>query len=1078
MQLAVLLSLLLNLGVEFWLYRTYLDLTVESSEQTSEWIDETEIVTLPDYSHDPAEEVAVEQSIERPVETAAMETMPQPVERQQVEHQPTPADRPAAAEPARQAAQPSTNTLERAPSPTAAPRRSELRGGQVSRQSAAMPAPPREPIPQPSASAAAPPLNNSLEAAATAINRQQDSTPQLQRRTAPHEVADARAAQSASPQAQRAERSETAPQVATASPLGSRQAAEPSAPATAAPTAAVAAQAPAAAASLEPATAQAARQQAATPAAAAQAASSAEANIATAQVAAATIDRADPQRDMPSASATASRQTPLPRTSAAAAAAPQMAQAIEQAAPTAAASGEAEPLQAAPAADVTRQAQTGPTARRSDSAVGRAAATGQQVARSQLRRAAARGEAVDATSNSTGISIARATGAASTAPTMAEMPSPGAAVAESTTVTSPSTNGPATSAGRSTLAALPAASGQATSSLGSLQGDASSNLASQARRAPATGRDDAIGNQPASGSTGIERAVAQAGSIAANGQALTEPGAIVQGERTMSGPAAQVAGQARQSAELPGALLARGNTTGTGVSRAPSALPGLPNGLNRAEAAETGPQIAASTGASNLREAASAALPAGLAEADDPGPVAGSSGDTQVAGLQGPAMDNVARRESGLLPTQIAAEAGPGGLSHEPTPHVGLPNRRARLDSEAIHQVAQRFLMSRSSTTATIDGKAFDTPSPAFNQRAPKQRDETARSRGGSSGSERAVEMGLDYLARQQLPDGRWSLQNVATGGASADQISAGQMQADTAATGMALLCFLGAGYTHTDGKYRDAVAAGLAQLVSNQKENGDLFSGGSRYVWFYSHGIAAIALCEAYGMTGDRSLRAPAQRALDFIVASQHPVEGGWRYSPGSGTDTSVSGWQMMALKSGELAGLNVPAKAYDGVRKWLDIAQGPSGTPSKYSYRPASNIPHQRQPSTVMTAEGLLMRLYTGWPRNDPRVIEGAEFLKQHLPAIGTRASPQRDAYYWYYATQLMFQVQGEPWNAWNERMRAVLLPTQVQAGPLAGSWNPRGQVNDRWGVEAGRIYVTAMHLLMLEVYYRHLPLYQTLE
>jgi hypothetical protein len=590
--------------------------------------------------------------------------------------------------------------------------------------------------------------------------------------------------------------------------------------------------------------------------------------------------------------------------------------------------------------------------------------------------------------------------------------------------------------------------------------------------------ETAIGNSGNPAPT-LERNVGQAevsASVRAEGVPDAEAPASV---AAAPAPAtAQASGPSRRTSQLPGELLRHSPGAGTTISRTPSALPGLPGGLSRAGQSETGPEVAAAA-PPVARQAASPSLPAGLAEADDPGPVAASTGATaSTAGNPGPAVEQLARRESGLSPAMIAADEGPGGLSTEPSPHVGLPNRRARPDSEAIHQVAERFLMSRKSAVASIDAKAFDPPSPAFQQRTPGRREQSARSRGGSSGSERAVEMGLDYLARQQLADGRWSLQNVAIGGSNADRASAGQMQADTAATGMALLCFLGAGYTHTDGKYRDTVGAGIAHLVSQQKADGDLFSGGSKYVWFYSHGIASIALCEAYGMTGDRALRAPAQRALDFIVASQHPVEGGWRYSPGTGTDTSVSGWQMMALKSGELAGLKVPEPAYEGVRRWLDMAQGPAGIPSRYSYRPASKIPHQHQPSAAMTAEGLLMRLYTGWDRDDPRVAASADYLRQNLPAIGTRTSPQRDAYYWYYATQVMFQVQGDHWNAWNERLRAVLLPSQVQSGPLAGSWDPRGAVNDRWGVEAGRLYVTAMHLLMLEVYYRHLPLYQTLD
>jgi hypothetical protein len=107
----------------------------------------------------------------------------------------------------------------------------------------------------------------------------------------------------------------------------------------------------------------------------------------------------------------------------------------------------------------------------------------------------------------------------------------------------------------------------------------------------------------------------------------------------------------------------------------------------------------------------------------------------------------------------------------------------------------------------------------------------------------------------------------------------------------------------------------------------------------------------------------------------------------------------------------------------------------------------------------------------------VAGADYLKQNLPTIGTRQAPQRDAYYWYYATQVMFQMQGDHWQAWNNHLRPLLVDSQVQQGPLAGSWDPKGAVADRWGVEGGRLYVTAMHLLMLEVYYRHLPLYQTL-
>jgi len=129
-------------------------------------------------------------------------------------------------------------------------------------------------------------------------------------------------------------------------------------------------------------------------------------------------------------------------------------------------------------------------------------------------------------------------------------------------------------------------------------------------------------------------------------------------------------------------------------------------------------------------------------------------------------------------------------------------------------------------------------------------------------------------------------------------------------------------------------------------------------------------------------------------------------------------------------------------------------------------------------MTAEGLLMRMYLGWNRGTPALIEGGRLLAENLPQNGTAEQPLRDVYYWYYATQVMFQIQGDAWKAWNQSLQDLLPPTQVVEGPLAGSWHPAAPVADRWAHAGGRHYVTCLSLLMLEVYYRHLPLYKTLE
>jgi hypothetical protein len=378
---------------------------------------------------------------------------------------------------------------------------------------------------------------------------------------------------------------------------------------------------------------------------------------------------------------------------------------------------------------------------------------------------------------------------------------------------------------------------------------------------------------------------------------------------------------------------------------------------------------------------------------------------------------------------------------------------------------------------APIDAKLdIEVAAPAFRARNPAARRKTAEERGGTKDTEEAVERGLAFLARHQLSDGRWSLQCFADGlhGGSAEDN--GTMQSDSAATGLALLAFLVAGYTHEEelgNKYREVVQRGVAFLVRHQKQNGDLYVGGSDYCWLYSHGIASIALCEAYGMTQDQDLKQPAQKAVDFIVAAQNKELGGWRYKPGINSDTSVSGWQLMAMKSAEMAGLDVPQRSYDLVKKWLDGAQSPS-QPAQYIYRPGAAQEHQRSPSYAMTAESMLMRLYLGWNTKHELLGYGADYLLTRPPSFGDAQHYVRDTYYWYYGTQVMFHMGGERWNTWNEAMKKLLVESQATSGPLEGSWNPREPLPDKWGTHAGRIYVTAMHLLMLEVYYRNLPLY----
>jgi hypothetical protein len=221
-----------------------------------------------------------------------------------------------------------------------------------------------------------------------------------------------------------------------------------------------------------------------------------------------------------------------------------------------------------------------------------------------------------------------------------------------------------------------------------------------------------------------------------------------------------------------------------------------------------------------------------------------------------------------------------------------------------------------------------------------------------------------------------------------------------------------------------------------------------------YCHGMATFALAEAYGMTGDRTLEEPLRRAVAYTLAAQHPTKGGWRYQPGDNDgDTSQFGWQLLALKSAELAGLELPSNARRGMITFLkSVASGKHG--GLASYRPGEPV------SRTMTAEALFCRQLLGMTRENPANSEAGNYLAQELPGDGPV-----NLYYWYYATLAMYQLQGEHWEKWNEALLAELLRLQRDSGTLAGSWDP----DPIWGSYGGRVYSTALGALCLEVYYR---------
>lgn len=333
---------------------------------------------------------------------------------------------------------------------------------------------------------------------------------------------------------------------------------------------------------------------------------------------------------------------------------------------------------------------------------------------------------------------------------------------------------------------------------------------------------------------------------------------------------------------------------------------------------------------------------------------------------------------------------------------------------------------------------------------------------GGTEFSEKCVTNALKWLASHQMPDGGWSFNHALSPGCHGQCRSPGKLaDARNAATGLALLPFLGAGQTHKNSKkYKSTINNGLYYLVNHMRmgpQGGALNEQGGN---MYSHGIATIALCEAYAMTHDRSLLAPTRAALNFICNAQDPSGGGWRYVPRQKGDTSVVSWQLMALKSGHMAGLSIPSQTIHKASLFLDSVQADGG--AIYGYLE----PSKGTEATV--AIGLLSRMYLGWKKDNPALQRGVQWLSKRGPSAN-------NMYYNYYATQVMRHWEGEEWQTWNRQMRDQLIHTQDKEGHEEGSWFMAGGA-DYGGLAGGRLYCTAMATMILEVYYRHMPLYRS--
>jgi hypothetical protein len=346
-------------------------------------------------------------------------------------------------------------------------------------------------------------------------------------------------------------------------------------------------------------------------------------------------------------------------------------------------------------------------------------------------------------------------------------------------------------------------------------------------------------------------------------------------------------------------------------------------------------------------------------------------------------------------------------------------------------------------------------------------------------GGTEPVELALRWLAAHQDDDGRWDSDDYMKHDPEGDKCEgAGGALFDVGVTGLAVLAFLGAGYTDrgavVENPYTKNVRMGLRFLLEAQDKEG-CFGPRAARNFMYNHAIATLAMCEAFWMTRNPRYRRPAEQGLLFLAAARNPGAG-WRYGirPGD-SDTSVTAWAVLALKSGATSGFEVPVEAFADALKWIDAVTDPATGRVGYAERgsePARPTELKKafppEKSEAMTAAGILVRIFCGQdPRGNEAISKGA-WLCAAKPPAWNPADGSIDMYYWYYGTLALFQVGGATWRMWSEKMPDAIRRSQHPkgAGARAGSWDPVGP----WArSDGGRVYATALMAMSLEVYDR---------
>lgn len=367
----------------------------------------------------------------------------------------------------------------------------------------------------------------------------------------------------------------------------------------------------------------------------------------------------------------------------------------------------------------------------------------------------------------------------------------------------------------------------------------------------------------------------------------------------------------------------------------------------------------------------------------------------------------------------------------------------------------------------------------------------------------KSISGALKWLADHQDREGFWSATNFPAASTRKEAATTGNIEfvkpgekgadfgweavTDIGLTGLSLLAFTANGLDHKYGDYRSTVRNAIIYLRKVQDNDG-CFGPKDEDQFVYNHAIAATALAETYGLSSDPVLKLVVEKSVEFILSAQNPGLG-WRYGvKPAQTDSSVTGWMLLALHSAKEAGIAVDTtKVHEGAFKWLDTVTVQDGdkrwrtgydSPGSNNARLRSAAEYDNNP-TMDGIHGAVRILAAKTEGADAKLADFEKSITENPPKWEHK---KLDYYYWFWAAMFMQQRSGKARDAWWESAAEVLtkhqrgwheLDTKAErttAAKLAehGSWD----AVDAWSMAGGRVYATAMGALTLSMPWRFAP------